>query len=962
MVSDIMAPGYQYGAGMQFVQPEKRMCGTFSISSLVCHVAMERAKVSRTIAFAGIVVAGMICAAASGAQTDAAAIERTFQSPPADARVMMRWWWFGPAVTQPELLRELLQMKSANIGGFEIQPVYPLALDDPQTDFRNVPYLSSTFLDDVRFANDEAQKLGLRVNLTLASGWPYGGPQTPVTEAAGALHLVTTPVHAGESSVAVPAVGNGEKLIGVFLTRGAWSETAAAAEEEPRLLTLPGAGQPRLDLPAGTEGQARTVLWFIASRTGQQVKRAAVGAEGFVLDHFSQQAVKDHLDHVADKLIAAFGDHPPYSVFSDSLEVFGSDWTPDLLAQFRTRRGYDLTPYLPDLFSANPSPKAQEVRHDWGETLTELVNDNYLKTIEAWARAHHTLFRSQTYGDPAVSLSSNALVDLPEGEGPQWQQFSYTRWATSAAHVYGRPIVSSETWTWSHSPAFRATPLDMKAEADRFFLQGINQLMGHGWPYSPPSAGEPGWRFYAAGAFNAHNPWWIVMPDVMRYMQRVSWMLRQGQPANDVAVYLPEDDAYAAFTPGNVSLTQLMPRWITPALTQTIERSGYNLDYVDSAAIQARGIHYPVLILPEVQRMPEATLVQIARYCEHGGKVIALQRIPDEAPGMLDHAEHSAEVSAMSTRLFAHGSMEGRARLVTGSDELASALHSMLQPDMQLHSPNPAVGFIRRRLTQGDIYFIANTGNLPIHTTATFRSVYHAGEWLDPGTGDARPVGASDALALHLAPYESRILFLHAGAAVASDIRPSAGDSGSTVIKDLSRNWQVRFGDTGQSEAMPQLTSWTRNPKTLYYSGVANYTRTVTLAQPIAQNARLFLSFGEGKPLPETIVTSTQPGMRAWLDAPIRDAAIVYVNGKEAGSLWHPPYELDVTSLMKLGRNEVVVRVANTAINELAGATLPDYRLLWERYGKRFAPQGMEDLQPLPSGLLGPVELLTRGH
>lgn len=84
-----------------------------------------------------------------------------------------------------------------------------------------------------------------------------------------------------------------------------------------------------------------------------------------------------------------------------------------------------------------------------------------------------------------------------------WRQFSDTRWAASAGHLYGKPVISSETWTWLHSPAFRATPLDMKAEADLHFLQGINQLVGHGWPYSPKSAGEPGWRMYAAGAFNS---------------------------------------------------------------------------------------------------------------------------------------------------------------------------------------------------------------------------------------------------------------------------------------------------------------------------------------------------------------------------------------------------------------------------------------------------------------------------
>ena len=56
----------------------------------------------------------------------------------------------------------------------------------------------------------------------------------------------------------------------------------------------------------------------------------------------------------------------------------------------------------------------------------------------------------------------------------------------------------------------------MKAEADLHFLQGVNQLIGHGWPYSPPQAGEPGWHFYAAAVFNNHNPWWLVMPDITR--------------------------------------------------------------------------------------------------------------------------------------------------------------------------------------------------------------------------------------------------------------------------------------------------------------------------------------------------------------------------------------------------------------------------------------------------------------
>src|ERR1035437_7505235 len=106
-------------------------------------------------------------------------LRRAFAPPPDDSRPMMRWWWFGPAVTTPELEREMRLMKEGGIGGFEVQPVYPLALDDSAKGFRNLPYLSPEFLDALKFAGAKAKELGLRMDLTLASGWPYGGPHIP---------------------------------------------------------------------------------------------------------------------------------------------------------------------------------------------------------------------------------------------------------------------------------------------------------------------------------------------------------------------------------------------------------------------------------------------------------------------------------------------------------------------------------------------------------------------------------------------------------------------------------------------------------------------------------------------------------------------------------------------------------------------------------------------------------------
>jgi len=861
---------------------------------------------------------------------------------------MMRWWWFGSAVEEPELARELRAMRDGGIGGAEIQPVYPLELDNPAAGFRNYPYLSKEFLRRVSFAAQTARSLNLRLSLTLGSGWPYGGSYVPVTNAAGQLRVVVVPISPGAASLPVPSIRNGEKLLASFVAAG--TPEHYDAEHAKQLDAL---GENRLTLPSAIT-EPSVALFFISSRTGQQVKRAAVGAEGFVLDHFSSAAVQSHLQHVAGPLIAAFGSNPPDSVFSDSLEVYGSDWTPGFLAEFHRRRGYDLTPLLPELV-AGAGPRAVDLRCDWGRTLAELIDENYLAPLNTWARAHHTRFRSQSYGEPAVTLSSNSLVDLPEGEGSQWHgAFSYTRWATSAGHVYGRPITSSETWTWLHSPAFSATPLDMKAEADTFFLQGINQLVGHGWPYSPPSAGDPGWAFYAAAVFNDHNPWWIVMPDVTGYLSRMSYLLRQGKPVNDIAVFLPEEDAQGRFRPGHVSVSDAMPGLLGSDLVPAILDAGYNFDFIDSAAIDRVGINYPVLILPGVERIPLATYRRIQDYARKGGTVIAVRSLPIRASGLIEAQRDTDAVKQISQQLFSSGAKN--ARRIESSAELARAIASTLKPDVAISPATPEVGFIHRKLPDADIYFLANTGNVPRALDATFRIDRTGVESWDPMSGRITGLGSARALRLNLAPYESRVLVF------TNHPAPATPPPGIQFVPiDLSGGWQVTFDKTGARESMPSLESWTTMEDQKYYSGTATYTRTVDIPEKVAKSARVLLDFGQGAPLspPPPDKLRIQAGMRTWYDAPLRDAALVYVNGKLAGTVWHPPYNIDVAPCLHAGTNHLKIVVANTAINELAGRAVPDYRLLNLRYGERFTPQDVDHLAPQPSGILGPLRLVS---
>ena len=99
--------------------------------------------------------------------------------------------------------------------------------------------------------------------------------------------------------------------------------------------------------------------------------------------------------------------------------------------------------------------------------------------------------------------------------------------------------------------------------------------------------------------------------------------------------------------------------------------------------------------------------------------------------------------------------------------------------------------------------------------------------------------------------------------------------------------------------------------------------------------------------------------MQAWLDAPVREAAVVYINDRRAGSIWCPPYSLDVTNFLHGGANKIRIVVANLALNYMAGRRLPDYKLLNLRYGERFQAQDMDKVQPIPAGLLGPIHLIA---
>jgi hypothetical protein len=837
-----------------------------------------------------------------------------FANPAAPARPMVRWWWFGPQVERAEIERELDAMAAAGFGGAELAVVYPLSSTTSS-------FLSPEFLGDVRFTAEAARARGLRFDLTLGSGWSFGGPHIGPETAARTLHWERREVLPEAVSFPVPVGWPGDEFVAAYVGPGSLQEPPARLEP---LAIVDG----RVVIPVGAG--PRVVLTAVSRLTGQNVKRSAAGAEGPVFDHYSRAATDAHIVAVCEPLLTAAGGELVGSVFCDSLEVYGADWTPGALDEFRRRRGYDPSPelYLLEI----DGPDAPRLRRDMYRTLTELAEENFVAPLQRWASGHGVPFRIQAYGEPPLGVSSYRFADLIEGEGWGWKEVTQTRWASSAAHLHGRPVVSSEIWTWVHSPSFRATPLDLKAEAHEHLLLGINQFIGHGWPYSPSGLPGIGWMFYASGALDDRNPWWPAMPELTAYLHRLCWLMRQGAPATSVALYAPTSDAYAAMHAGGhgvLDLWRATRTRIGDDVPRIIREAGLDFDLIDDDALAVVDAgRYPVVVLPGVVHLTEVARRWLADVERVGGRVVAVETDP--------RGSHAVPVAG-----------------------LAAVLLGVAPPPAELSPHSPDVGIVHRTLGGIDIYFLANTAGDDRVVEVTFARPGTVERW-DAATGRACAIGRSAAaVPIRLAAYEATVL-------VVSDddtgLESAADGERAGRRLPLDGGWTVLFADGGDPAPVTLPHRWEDAPTRTGYSGSATYTTTIELDGP-APRARLDL----GPTAPSDAGPAAEAGIRgrsfrAEVRTPIGDVAVVSVNGRRVGVLWSTPYAIEIGDHLVAGVNSIELTVFNTAANALAvdptvGETAEASA---ERFGRRFRMQELDRAaEGVASGLLATPTLVV---
>ena len=688
------------------------------------------------------------------------------------------------------------------------------------------------------------------------------------------------------------------------------------------------------------------VLRMGYSLTGTENHPATPEATGLEVDKFDADAVRSYINTYLDTYVDAAGSDligakGVRALLNDSIEVGASNWTPQLVAEFTARRGYDPVRWLPALTGVilDSPAKTDAFLYDFRKTLAELMADAHYRTITAEAHKRGLIHYSEALEDKRPSLGDDMAMrrdaDVPmaamwsyaAGGAPQPSYQGDMRGAASVAHVYGQNLAAAESLTSALQP-WAFSPRDLQPMIDMEFAMGINRPVIHTSVHQPLTEKAPGFSLFIFGQyFNRLETWGEQARPWVDYISRSSFLLQQGRNAADVAYFYGEEAPltalFATAVPADLPSANAFDFVNADALLNQIGNDGSDL-------AAKSGARYKVLYLGgSSQRMSLAVLKRIDALVRGGATLVGEK--PTGSPALMDDP---AEFARLADALWHGDTGKGRVLASRDPDKALAALG--IAPDMAYTTAaaDTALLFVHRKTADAEIYYVTNRKDRAEPTTLSFPVTGKAPEWWDAATGTARPLGYSvqdgrTAIALTFSPYQSGfVVFRKAGAASLAVAEPVRAP-----VATLSGPWVVTFQPgrgAPDSVVLPQLADWSKSaePGVRYFSGTATYRQTFKLPAKPAKG--LVLDLGE-----------------------VRELAEVIVNGQSAGILWKPPYRADLTGLTKPGTNTLEVRVTNLWVNRLIGDAQPGAKPITFTALKAYRA----DAPLRPSGLLGPVTL-----
>jgi hypothetical protein len=927
--------------------------------------------------------------ASSGAEIDAAAMtDDNLTTTASVAAGTDGTAWIQYEFTQPIKVHAVTLIAGGGSGGRGV-PFGQIQVSDDGTNFRTVAELPGAVQYRAgnlkTFAFPEASARFVRVRMT--AGGP--GPDAAIFQ--------TSPTPARSYGLAEFIVHTGARV-------DRWEEKAgfnllyeyevAPTPQVPASSSIPLADvvdlTSKMDKGGNLNWEVPPGKWTIlrtgCSLVGSMVRAGTQGGAGLEVDKLNARHVEayfhGYMDPIKEHLGPLVGKGLKFLVM-DSYEAGMQNWTDDMIDQFTRRRGYDPRPYLPVLTGrvVGSADISDRFLWDFRRTLSDLLAEAHYGTMAKMLHQYGMGLYSEA---PGVSMEiledtllTKSFTDVPMGEfwlgrmHPAPEYYVDVRMAASAAHVYGKPFVATESFTGGgYDP-----PARYKNLADYWYAQGVNRMIFHSSSHQPLGT-KPG-NTMVGTHFNRNITWAEKARPFLDYMGRTQYLLSQGLFVADFAYLL------------NEGAPSSQPFW--GAGLQPTCPAGYDYDTINADVLLNRakvgdngrmvlpdGMSYRVLVLPpNLDRMRPELLRKIRELVAGGVTLVGPK--PTLSPSLQDgYPKADLEVQALAHEVW--GDLDGVQRnrhdhgkglvvwglpleqvvgLVTPQrvNPITGALPPefynvsiQLPKDAEFAGPLDAdIAWIHRRTNDADIYFVANRTDRSQDIQARFRVAGKEAELWHPDIGAMEPADYSIAnnlttVPLHLAERESVfVVFRKAAASPSRTLPPQVHKTLATV----NGPWDVGFPPNLGAPEKIQLTcleSWTANTDegVKYFSGTATYTKTLQAPQNWFQaGAKLSLDLGA-----------------------VNDIAEVSVNGKPLATLWKPPYVVGLTDALKPGENQLEIKVTNEWTNRQIGDQVapPDKKVLVPPAGGvrgGMGGFGGGNQAPPQSGLLGPVTVCS---
>lgn len=924
--------------------------------------------------------------------------ENTFRVPPSTYGIRCWWWWLNGNTNKETITRDLEEMKAKGFSGACIFD----AGGAEQRGNAQVPegpmFGSPAWRELYMHAIAEADRLGLVMSLSIQSGWNLGGPDITPDEAAKQVTFSELKVAGGSMvhvSLPMPKIRDeyyrdikvmafpfknlpDRKPVRDFENKSAMKEVGWSVPETRPLLTdipaTPGeedaAAAGVLDLtqhfkngklewkaPAGEW----TVLRIGYTTTHSEVSTSSGKWQGRVIDYMSEKHFNRYWDTNVEPLLTMIGNKAGKTLKylqTDSFEAGGMNWTDGFDKEFKKRRGYDLTPYLPVLTGKIIENREVSNRFlsDFRKTISDCISDHHYRLFAERARKHGMGIQPESAGPHAGPFDglknySHSEIMMSEFWSPSPHRSKpvdrfFVKQAASAAKIFNKKLVCAESFTTIGPHWNDVIWADMKPSADHEFCAGLNLIYLHTFTSSPKEMGLPGQEYFAGTHFNPNVTWWNYSTGFIRYLTRCHYMLQHGTAVSDVLYYygdhIPNIGRYKDDDPAKA-----LPGYDYDLIN---EDKLLDLQFKNGLITLPHGVSYKVLALPDHKVLSYAALKKVEELVKAGATVIGNK--PSSTVSLVGYPEKEQDFKKTAEALWGDTSdamgekATGKGRIVWGKTAYDVLFLSGLPVDFQVmeKKQDETFDYIHRADGDADWYFISSQNKEAKQIMAAFRMSGRQPELWNPVTGESMPAKAftqSDGrtfIPLDFDPNGSVFVVFRKPIDVNVNGKSRSNDTHLTEAGLLRGTWKVNFdpkwGGPGEV-AFPRLVSWTDRPEEgiKYYSGKAVYSITFNIANENPDFKTLFLDLGD-----------------------VKDVGIarVKLNGRDVGTVWTPPFRVSVAGVLRRGNNDLEIEVVNTWRNRLVG----DRGKPQEQRLTKTNIKILDTWQLLPSGLLGPVRLL----